>query len=145
MSSTTAVGSSETDTNLSPSPVETLRRVVSDAYAAIRSDEANKALATVTLEQLIGDQILRNGDSARSNAAQFDPYSLDPNSEPPASQENIVRANTPSGADTGRPTKLDRVLAIVNQFDAVVEKIKELSPTEVAEYEEYSDGADSVS
>jgi hypothetical protein len=124
--------------------METLRRVIGDAYTAIRSDEANKALATVSLEQLIGDQILRNGDSARSNASQFDPYSLDPNKDQPASTENIVRANTPSGADTQRPTKLDRVLAIVNQFDAVVEKIKELSPTEVAEYEEYSDQADST-
>lgn len=132
------------DTNLVPSHMENLRRVVSDAYAAIRSDEANKALATVSLEQLIGDQILRNGDSERSNASKFDPYGFDPNSEPPASEENIVRANTPSGADTQRPTKLDRVLAIVNQFDAVVEKIKELSPTEVAEYEEYSDEADAT-
>lgn len=141
MSSTSG---SDLDTNLSPSPIETLRRVVGDAYAAIRSAEANKALATVSLEQLIGDQILRNGDSDRSNASQFDPYTLDPNKDQPASEENIVRANTPSGADTGRPTKLDRVLAIVNQFEAVVSQIKELSPTEVAEYEEYSEQADST-
>lgn len=141
MSSTSG---SETDANLTPTPMETLRRVVGDAYAAIRSDEANKSLATVSLEQLIGDQIIRNGDSDRSNASKFEPYSLDPSKEVPASNENTVRANTASVTDTGRPTKLDRVLAIVNQFEATVEKIKELTPTEVAEYEEYSDGTDST-
>ena len=96
-----------------------IREVISDAYAFIMGAEANKAIATVTLEDLMEDQIKRNGESAKSNASQYNPYSYDSKDEP-AGQEPETRANFPGGADLtvvtidgeevqARPTKLDRV------------------------------------
>ena len=122
-------------------PAKRLASVVADAYAFIRSEEMNAAIATVTIEQLMLDQIARNGDSERSNKAQYDPYSHDPSKEEPASEEPTKRANFPSGSDTGRPTKLDRVLAIVNNIGDVVSQIKQLEVDEVVKAETWSEDA----
>lgn len=130
------------EANLEPDHGKKLRAAVADAYSFIRSMEANAAIATVTLEQLMGDQILRNGESERSNKSKYDPYSYDPTEDEAASEEPVKRANYPSGSDTERPTKLDRVLAIVNNIKDVVSQIKELDPTEVEGEEAYSDVAD---
>jgi len=130
------------DENLEPTPGKRLRAAVADAFSFIRSAEANAAMATVTLEQLMGDQIERNGESERSNKAKFDPYSYNPEQDEEAGKEPIKRATLPSGVDTQRPTKLDRVLAIVNTLDGVIEEIKALKPLEVAEMDEYVDKAD---
>ena len=70
-----------------------IREVLSDAYAFIRSAEANAALATVTLDELIGDQINRNGDTDRSNAAQYNPYSFKAGKDAPEGIEPTDRAN----------------------------------------------------
>jgi len=129
------------DENLETIPAKKLQAVISDAYTFIRSAEANSAIATVTLEQLIGDQILRNGDSERSNKAKYDPYSYDSSEEEAASQEPVNRANYPGGADTQRPTKLDRLLAIVNNVEDVVSQIKKMEPADVISDEAYSDVA----
>lgn len=123
------------------SPSRKLREVVAEAFTFVRSMEANQAFATVTLEQLMGDQIARNGESDQSNAAQFDPYSYDPQQQEEDSSE-AERANFLGGSDTNRPTKLDRILAITNSISGVVEEIKSLEPIEVADAEEYTDIAD---
>jgi len=128
--------------NSKPDPGRKLREVVADAYAFVRSAEANAAIASVTLDQLIEDQILRNGESARSNKSKYDPYSYDAAEDEPASDEPVKRANFPGGSDTERPTKLDRVLAIVNSIGDVVSEIMKMEPSEVAEKETYSDIAD---
>jgi len=119
-----------------------LRAVIGDAFAFIRSQEANAALATVTLEQLMNDQIARNGDSDSSNAAQYDPYTFDHSKETPASSEPAERANFLGGSDTERPTKFDRVNALVEAIEAVVEDIKAKDPVEVADPEAYADAAE---
>lgn len=128
--------------NLEPSAGKRLRAAVSDAFAFIRSAEVNAAIGSVTLEQLMGDQIERNGESKRSNAAKFDPFSYTPEDDEAAGDEPLKRATLPSGVDTQRPTKLDRVLAIVNNLSDVIEEIKGLEPVEVAELEEYTDIAE---
>lgn len=122
-----------------PSPSKRLVSVIADAYSFVRSEEANAALAAVTLEQLIGDQILRNGESERSNKAQYDPYSYDPKKKEAASSEPTKRANFPGGSDTDRPTKLDRVLAIVNNVKDVVSHIKQMEVDEVVDAETWAE------
>lgn len=107
--------------------------VIADAFTFVRSSEANAALATVTIEELIGDQIKRNGETDESNSNQFTPYSYDPDAESPAG-EGAPRANFAGGSDTGRPTKLDFILAIQSELSAVIEGIKARPPSE----EEYT-------
>lgn len=130
------------DQNLEPKPSKRLREAVADAFTFIRSQELNQAIATVTLEQLMGDQIDRNGESERSNASQYDPYSYSPEAFEKASSKTLVRANFLGGTDTKRPTKLDRVLAITNALGKVVDEIKSQQPLDVAKPEEYTDVAD---
>jgi hypothetical protein len=127
-----------TDANQAPSASKRLREAINDAFTFLRSCEANQAFATVTLENLIVDQIARNGDTARSNAAQYDPYSYNPAVDETASGAPVERANYLGGADTTRPTKLDRVLAVMNNIQAVVTEIQTTQPVDVASPEEYS-------
>ena len=126
--------------NISPSVGRRFRAAIADAYAAIRSAEANQAIASVTLEQLISDQIVRNGESSRSNASQFDPYGFDPDA--PEGQQPSARVNFLSGTDISdtRPTKLDRVLAIRNEIDTLITELQNTPPaTLFAEDEALSD------
>lgn len=125
-----------------PSASKKLREAVADAFSFIRSAELNQAMATVSLEQLMGDQITRNGESERSNAAQYDPYSYNPKAVEDAGKEKVERANFLGGTDTNRPTKMDRLLAVANVLSAVIEEIKTQEPIAVASPEEYTDVAD---
>lgn len=130
------------DQNLEPKPGKRLREAVADAFTFIRSQELNQAIATVTLEQLMGDQINRNGESERSNASKYDPYSYDPKARESASKSKVPRANILGASDTNRPTKLDRVLAITNVLEKIIDEIKAQQPLDVAKPEEYTDVAD---
>lgn len=108
-----------------------IRRALADMYTFVRSQEVNKAVQAVTMNQLMQEQISRNGDSDRSNAAQFNPYSFDPDRVEPATQRPLSRANFLSGTDTNNPTKLDRVLAIQNSIADLVTYVKSLPLEEV--------------
>jgi hypothetical protein len=99
-------------------------------------------LATVTLDQLIGDQIKRNGESTDSNAAQFDPYSHDTAGNQPAGTRPQERANFLGVADGNAPRKLDRILAIKNALSDVIAEIKKAEPVEVADADEYQDASE---
>lgn len=125
--------------NLKPETSRRIREILSDAYAFIRSAESNAALATVTLEELMGDQIKRNGETAQSNAAQYNPYSFEPGKELPAGLNPTERANFLGASDTQRPTKLDQILAIQNEMNGVIEEIKQKEPVDVADAKDYSD------
>lgn len=114
--------------------VRRILEVISDAFSFVRSAEANAALATVTLEELIGDQIKRNGETAKSNSNQFTPYEYESGKESPAGEE-APRANFLGGSDTARPTKIDFILAVQNELSAVIDDIK-ANPPEVVEYSE---------
>ena len=114
-----------------------LRRVlevISDSFAFVRSAEANAALATVTLEELINDQILRNGETDKSNSNQFTPYNYERGKETPEG-ESAPRANYAGGSDVSRPTKIDWILAVQNELSAVIEEIKD-NPSTVEDYTE---------
>lgn len=139
MASDAIVQAIDTQLEQSSEPVRKIRTVISDAFAFIRSQEANAALATVTLEQLISDQILRNGDSSSTNKVQFNPYSFDPSENVPASQEPAQRANFLGGSDIGRPTRLEFVLSIKEELSDVIKEIKNLSPIDVADSREHAD------
>ena len=128
--------------NLEPSSGKRLRDAIADAFTFIRSAELNQAIATVTIEQLMGDQIARNGETERSNAAQFDPYTYSPKAKEDAAKKDLPRANFLGGSDTDRPTKLDRVLAVTNALKDVIKEVKEQQPVDVASPEEYTDIAD---
>jgi hypothetical protein len=119
-------------------PASQVREVIADAYSFIRSVQANAAFATVTLEQLISDQITRNGETSRSNGRQYDPYSYNPQHPPPAGLD-VSRVNFLGGADTTQATKLDRVLAIRNRLASVIAQIRAASPTSVASTRQYTD------
>ena len=119
-----------------------IREVLSDAYAFIRSAEANAALATVTLEELIGDQINRNGDSDRSNASQYNPYSFQANKDSPEGIAPTDRANFLGAADTQRPTKLDQIRAIQDELSSVIEEVKNTPPVDVAPPEEHTEASE---
>jgi hypothetical protein len=99
-------------------------------YTFVRSQEANRAIQAVTFEQLIQEQIARNGDSDRSNASQYSPYSFDAESyakgTEPAGRVPLARANFLSGTDTNSPTKLDRVLALKQGVSSLVQQIKDI-------------------
>ncbi len=128
----------EIEKNLEPTTSRRIREILSDAYAFIRSAESNAALATVTLEELMNDQINRNGESSKSNATQYNPYSFEADKDLPAGLEPTERANFLSGSDTQRPTKLDQILAIQNELSGVIDEVKAMEPVDVASPEEHT-------
>lgn len=125
-----------------PNPGRRLRAVISDAFAFVRSAEANLALATVTLEDLVGEVITRYGETVDSNASQFNPYSFDPSKaeEQPAGTKPTERANFIGGFPLDRPNKLDRLLALEAELEAVIEDIKTQEPIKVSDQSEFTDG-----
>ena len=132
---------------MNPAASRVLRGVVADTFAFIRSAEVNQAFATVTYEELISYQILRNGESSKTAAARYDPYSFDANAPPPAGAQPPAPSKTAdflAGTELGRPTKMDRLTAIVNAMSTVVTQIAAVQPIEVANYAEYVDPLDST-
>jgi hypothetical protein len=139
--------STEIAEKLDPNRSKVLRNVIGDAFAFVRSAEINQAFATVTFEELIEYQILRNGESAKSAAAQYNPYSYDPSAPPPAGAQPPAPSKTAdflAGTELGRPTKMDRLLAILNAITDVVTQISAVDPIEVANYAAYVDNLEST-
>jgi len=128
--------------NTEPKTARRLREVVNDAFAFIRSAEANQALATVSLDELLDEQIRRDGESQPSNGNQFNPYGYDPTEPQPATEEPAERANFLGAADGNRPSRLDRITAIQNELTAVIDEIKNMDPVDVADPQEYADAAE---
>ena len=108
-------------------------RALSDMYTFVRRSEVNRAVQAVTFTQLLREQLNRNGDNARSNKSQYDPYQFRPDAPEPATREPLSRANFLSGSDTNQPTKLDRILAIENNITALVEHVQKLPIEDVIE------------
>jgi hypothetical protein len=124
--------------NTTPSASRKLRQVLADTFTFIRSREANQALATVTFEELMGDQIKRNGESDASNSSQYTPYAFDPDKPLPAGVAPAKRVNFVGGADTTRPTKIQMIQAMQTEVEAVVEDIKKMPLTTVVDYGDYA-------
>lgn len=129
----------QVDISVESNPQRRFRQVLSDAFAFVRGVEANKAIASITLDQLIEDQIARNGESVASNNSRYDPYTYDPNQQTPASEERSEPVNYAGGSDTGAPTKLEKLSALKEAVNAVVDDLTQGDPLEIADFEEYSD------
>jgi len=129
----------EIDASVAQKPSRRFRAIIADAFAFIRGVESNRGLSATTLEELITDQIKRNGESNRNNAAQYNPYSYTPGQERPASEDTVTRVNFLGGSDTGGPTKLDKLTTLKNELDAAVDELLKLEPLDVADKQEYND------
>lgn len=125
-----------------PKPGRRLRAAISDAFAFVRSAEANKALATVTLEDLVGEVITRYGETVDSNASQYNPYAFDPAKaeEQPSGTKPTERANFIGGFPLDRPNKLDRILALEAELGAIIDDIKAQEVVKVSDQSEFTDG-----
>lgn len=111
---------------MSESTVRQLRSAIADAYTFVRSEELNRAISTVTIEQLMADHVARLTGSETSRSNPFNPYAFDPEKVSPATSEPIRQVNSLSGSDTGLPSKRDRVLALQTQLGAVIDQVKAL-------------------
>lgn len=123
---------------LEPDAKRKVRQVLSDAFAAIRSSAVNDALATVTFETLMGEQIARNGESEKSKSSEYNPYAYDPQEPLPLGVEPGKAANFAGGSDTGRPTKIEQVLALQREIADVVDQVLKTPMVEIADASEYS-------
>lgn len=124
--------------NTTPTQSRKLRQVLADTFTFIRSREANQALAAVTFEQLMGDQIQRNGETDASNSSQYTPYAFDPDKPLPAGVAPAKRVNFVGGADTTRPTKIQMIQAMQTEVKAVVDEIMKTEMALVVDYAEYA-------
>ena len=128
--------------------VARLRLVLNDAFAFVRGAELNKEFSSVTIEDLMSEQISRNGESSKSKTGEYDPYSTEV-APPPASEDTPeVQAeedpgNYITGTEALNPTKVDRLMALKNEIADTVEAVKVYDPTEIADAEDYAD-AESV-
>jgi hypothetical protein len=118
-----------------------LRAILNDAFAFVRGYEATETIAQVTLEDLIAEQVARNGSSEASNKEKYNPYAI-----PTAEEDEANSGTTPevedyqttgvfvSGTEISNPTKMDRLVALSNEIEAAVKSAKEFVP-EVDDYE----------
>lgn len=95
--------------------VDHFRRIVGDAFAFVRSAEANKALSGVTLDSILSEVIARSGDEAVDSG---------------------VVGNYLTGTDASSPTKISRIQKIKNDISETVESMKEYDPSDLEVAEE---------
>lgn len=107
-----------------------IRGALSDVYAFVRSREANKKLANVSVLDLIEEAIQRNGTS--EDAARFATSSEEtPEENTPASQTPLNSANFVSGTSINQPTKLDVITALQSELDGLIDEIKSIEPVDL--------------
>jgi hypothetical protein len=117
--------------------------ILADTYTFIRSMEANKAISAITIEDLVSDQIKRNGSSDKSAASQYDPYSYNTEQPPVASQVPTppTFVNQLSGSDTGGPTKMDRLQALKNALVASIDSLMKVQSAAIEDEQAFVDAA----
>lgn len=121
-----------------------IRAILGDAYTFVRSMEANRDLESVTMEELMEEQILRNGERDASNMREFNPYTYESGGETPAGQDPPRIGNFISGTDAQNPTKLDRVEALGSVISGTVSSLKQTEPEDIADVEDYIDAEDEI-
>lgn len=124
-----------------------LRAILNDAFAFVRAYEATQVIYEATLEDLMAEQIARNGSSEVSAKEKYNPYAI-----PTAEADEASSGSTPevsdyqttgvyiSGTELSNPTKMDRLMALKNEIDAAVQSAKEFVP-EVDDYEDNDEPA----
>lgn len=121
-----------------------IRAILGDSHTFVRSMEANRDLESVTMEDLMEEQIQRNGEQDGSNLKEFNPYAYEPGEATPSGNDPPRIGNFVSGTDAANPTKLDRVTALENVISATVSQLKEMEPEDIADVEDYIDAEDEV-
>jgi len=121
-----------------------IRMLFGDAFAFVQSMKVNQTLSTVTLDQLIDEQIKRNGESSRSQKSKYDPYNFKSEVDSPAGlttepADSFQLSNPVSGTNLSNPTKLDRLLAISSAIESVVNEIMKEKPSDLILDEKYWD------
>jgi predicted transglutaminase-like cysteine proteinase len=127
-----------------------MNKALADAFSFVRSQEANQALAGVTLDQLIAEQIARNGESSASQKSVYNPYSYDtasdaePESSPVSSEVSPafvtgVNAQVKDGVLLA-PTKLTRLEAIKETLNEAINSIKDIDPEQLVNLETLEEG-----
>jgi len=123
-----------------PTPVSSSRKVkelLGDAFAFVRSAELNKAISSITIEELMDDQIKRNGETAAVSKYGFNPYSYDPAAPPPEGVLPEGPANFLSGADTRRATKLEAMTALHNEIILLVDEMLRTPVQQLVDTDDY--------
>jgi hypothetical protein len=116
--------------------LKAMRLVIADAFTFVRSQEANQAIAGVSLDQLIAEQIARNGESDPSAKSVYSPYdyATSPDAEEPSSTSaSEVSPAFSTGIDTTTPTKLDRLEAVKGSLNEAINSFASLDDQEVYE------------
>jgi hypothetical protein len=139
-------GSTPSDlVNAKPPEIERrVQAVLADTYTFVRSMEVNKGVSEITVEQLISDQIKRNGDIDAANKSQYNPYEYDPSKKQPSGLTPEEPANYLGGSDIRRPSKLARLLAMKNTLQKTIESLKKIEPMALADQKEMSDASEPV-
>jgi len=116
------------------------RNVLADAFSFIRSVEVNRALSVVKLEDMMNEQISRNGESSKSASKKYDPYTFR-TSEDLASDnvQPVAIEGEPGNFITGteglNPTKMDRLTALKNAINTAIDSIKAVDPKDLTDAE----------
>jgi hypothetical protein len=110
------------------------RLLLNDAFAFVRSVEVNRALQGVGWEELMSEQIARNGDTESSNKRKHNPYSYDPlgtkisGEVAPTVETYGPDGNFISGTNIANPTKMDRVFALQSEIEGAVTTLMNTDP-----------------
>lgn len=127
--------------------LKAMRLLISDAFSFVRSQESNKALASVTLDQLMAEQIARNGESSESQESVYNPYDYVPKAEaevPSSTSSSKVSPAFTTGISAQRsedgtylaPSKLDRLEAIKATLNEAINTYAELEQEFTEEMDE---------
>jgi hypothetical protein len=121
------------------------RLLINDAFALVRSLEIRRALEAAGWEELIQEQITRNGDTQRSRDALYNPYAFNPDEQapiggaaPPVEEQGAQgHGNYLSGTAINNPTKMDRLVALEAEISEAVDDIKNTPPDEFLTSKEF--------
>lgn len=122
-----------------------LELILADAHTFVLSAEVSKAIAAVTVDQLIQEAIDRNGDSETSKTTKFDPYAIDISQPPTASERPLEQESFVSGSNLSGATKIDRIHALRAELRSTVEEVKKMPLSAVQESDRVvDDSRDSI-
>lgn len=125
------------------------RNVLADAFSFVRSVEVNKALSVVSLEDMMNEQISRNGESSKSAGKKYDPYTYRTEEDLASTNvQPVILEGDPGNFITGteglNPTKMDRLTALKNSIDAAVDSIMKINPGDLIDAENSAYNADKI-
>lgn len=109
-----------------------IRATIGSVYAFVQSREVNRALSSVSIEQLMVEQILRNGST--DNAKKYETSSsatTDENNRTPATQVPINTSNFVSGTDAYSASKIEQLNSLQSELNGLIDVIKNIDPIQI--------------